>query len=125
MDLGAACRTFNILVQEERQVVAALFSEAEAALARYDLAGQPARVARGKLSGRRHRGRNSTNQQSFEADRLERLHCLFFLFRLVALVSTPLLPVSSAGHPRQAFCLSSLNDRERMLNMSQIVAQAI
>jgi uncharacterized protein len=25
MDLGAACRTFNILVQEERQVVAALF----------------------------------------------------------------------------------------------------
>lgn len=24
MDLGAACRTFNILVQEERQVVAAL-----------------------------------------------------------------------------------------------------
>ena len=25
MDLGAACRTFNILVQEERRVVAALF----------------------------------------------------------------------------------------------------
>jgi len=25
MDLGAACRTFNILVQEERQVTAALF----------------------------------------------------------------------------------------------------
>jgi uncharacterized protein len=25
MDLGAACRTFNILVQEERQVAAALF----------------------------------------------------------------------------------------------------
>ncbi|MBV8741845.1 MAG: Mth938-like domain-containing protein [Sinobacteraceae bacterium] len=25
MDLGAACRTFNVLVQEERRVVAALF----------------------------------------------------------------------------------------------------
>ncbi len=25
MDLGAACRTFNVLVQEERQVAAALF----------------------------------------------------------------------------------------------------
>jgi uncharacterized protein len=25
MDLGAACRTFNILVQEERRVAAALF----------------------------------------------------------------------------------------------------
>jgi uncharacterized protein len=25
MDLGAACRTFNILIQEERNVVAALF----------------------------------------------------------------------------------------------------
>jgi uncharacterized protein len=25
MDLGAACRTFNILVQEERKVAAALF----------------------------------------------------------------------------------------------------
>jgi uncharacterized protein len=27
MDLGAACRTYNILVQEERQAVAALFLE--------------------------------------------------------------------------------------------------
>ncbi|HKZ73087.1 MAG TPA: Mth938-like domain-containing protein [Steroidobacteraceae bacterium] len=27
MDLGAACRTFNILVQEERRVAAALFVE--------------------------------------------------------------------------------------------------
>lgn len=27
MDLGAACRTFNILVREERRVVAALFFE--------------------------------------------------------------------------------------------------
>ncbi len=27
MDLGAACRTFNILVQEERRVAAALFFE--------------------------------------------------------------------------------------------------
>jgi uncharacterized protein len=27
MDLGAACRTYNVLVQEERQVVAALFLE--------------------------------------------------------------------------------------------------
>jgi len=27
MDLGAACRTFNILVQEERRVAAALFLE--------------------------------------------------------------------------------------------------
>ena len=27
MDLGAACRTYNILVQEERHVVAALFLE--------------------------------------------------------------------------------------------------
>jgi uncharacterized protein len=25
MQLGAACRTFNVLLQEERQVVAALF----------------------------------------------------------------------------------------------------
>jgi uncharacterized protein len=31
MDLGAACRTFNILVQEERQVAAALFLEREVA----------------------------------------------------------------------------------------------
>jgi uncharacterized protein len=31
MDLGAACRTFNILVQEERQVAAALFLERGAA----------------------------------------------------------------------------------------------
>jgi len=29
MDLGAACRTFNILVQEERRVAAALFLEKE------------------------------------------------------------------------------------------------
>jgi uncharacterized protein len=27
MDLGAACRTYNVLVQEERQAVAALFLE--------------------------------------------------------------------------------------------------
>ncbi len=27
MDLGAACRTYNILVQEERRAVAALFLE--------------------------------------------------------------------------------------------------
>jgi uncharacterized protein len=27
MDLGAACRTYNILVQEERHVIAALFLE--------------------------------------------------------------------------------------------------
>jgi uncharacterized protein len=27
MDLGAACRTYNILVQEERKVIAALFLE--------------------------------------------------------------------------------------------------
>jgi uncharacterized protein len=27
MDLGAACRTYNILVQEERRVIAALFLE--------------------------------------------------------------------------------------------------
>jgi uncharacterized protein len=31
MDLGAACRTFNVLVQEDRAVVAALFPEALAA----------------------------------------------------------------------------------------------
>ena len=31
MDLGAACRTFNVLVQEDRAVVAALFPEAAAA----------------------------------------------------------------------------------------------
>jgi uncharacterized protein len=30
MDLGAACRTFNILVQEERRVAAALFLEGAA-----------------------------------------------------------------------------------------------
>ena len=29
MELGAACRTFNILVQEERRVAAALFLEAD------------------------------------------------------------------------------------------------
>ena len=29
MDLGAACRTFNILVQEERRVAAALFLKKE------------------------------------------------------------------------------------------------
>jgi uncharacterized protein len=31
MDLGAACRTFNILVQEERRVAAALFLKKESA----------------------------------------------------------------------------------------------
>ena len=32
MDLGAACRTFNILVQEERRVAAALFLKGESPL---------------------------------------------------------------------------------------------
>lgn len=31
MDLGAACRTYNVLVQEERQAVAALFLEPQLA----------------------------------------------------------------------------------------------
>jgi len=31
MDLGAACRTYNVLAQEDRAVVALLFPEPEAA----------------------------------------------------------------------------------------------
>jgi hypothetical protein len=60
------------------------------------------RAARRKVTGRRHKGRifNQPANHSKLTDSNDRT-VYFFSFdsRLVAVLSTPLLPVSSAGHP--------------------------
>ncbi len=91
MDLGAACRTYNILVQEERRVAAVLFPS-RMSVARVT-AGQ--RTLTKKAPGKK----SNPTRHSSEADRLEqkslnycylRYFCCFFLVSSPgALLSTP------------------------------------
>ncbi len=109
MQLGAACRTFNVLVQEERRVAAALFLQL--------------RSRESEGDRQKTQGEGQPTKQSFEADRLEQLHCSFSCCRMLLLLfATPsslcLLPVT---------LLSAVVVRRQggMVNMSQKSAQAL
>src|SRR6516165_9632700 len=66
-----------------------------------DLVGTPGGRAgeRGKMIGRRHKGR--VNQPNNHSKLTDSNNCtvLFLVSTLLLLFATPLLPVSSAGHP--------------------------
>ena len=75
-----------------------MLSAEQDARSRGDPRGESGRAREGNRQ--KTQGEGQPTKQSFEADRLEQLHCYCcFCLRLIALVATPLLPVSSAGHP--------------------------
>ena len=111
MDLGAACRTFNVLVQEERQSLRGVVFGCLRA-------GRPIAEA----TGRRHRGRKLSTNQSFEADRLEQL-------RVFLVLTDNHSCFSLDSPPPCAFCRSLPAHRRcrrfaDMLITSQFAAQA-
>src|SRR5580658_7428726 len=58
--------------------------------------------AAGKDDRQKTQGEDQPTKQSFEADRLEQLHCSFSYFEFSCSCCDSLLPVSSAGHPPQS-----------------------